>query len=115
MRTPPLLADFIQARGCKPKCEKSLTLPFRVLTVTSGIGHTPSIFSNLALLNQLAQHPGVSLRARVYLRTREMNISVVMAWLLCFSIMEAKIGQPSSVYLVFPIQLYRCPLPVSAG
>ena len=27
MRTSPLLADFIQARGCKPKCEKSLTLP----------------------------------------------------------------------------------------
>ena len=29
MRTSPLLADFIQARGCKPKCEKSLTLPFQ--------------------------------------------------------------------------------------
>ena len=29
MRTSPLLADFIHARGCKPKCEKSLTLPFR--------------------------------------------------------------------------------------
>ena len=28
MRTSPLLADFIQARGCKPICEKSLTLPF---------------------------------------------------------------------------------------
>ena len=27
MRTPPLLADFIHARGCKPKCEKLLTLP----------------------------------------------------------------------------------------
>ena len=24
---PPLLANFIHARGCKPKCEKSLTLP----------------------------------------------------------------------------------------
>ena len=24
---PPLLADFIHARGCKPICEKSLTLP----------------------------------------------------------------------------------------
>ena len=27
MRTPPLLADFIHARSCKPKCEKLLTLP----------------------------------------------------------------------------------------
>ena len=27
MRTPPLLADFIHHRVCKPKCEKSLTLP----------------------------------------------------------------------------------------
>ena len=26
---PPLLADFIHARGCKPICEKSLTLPDR--------------------------------------------------------------------------------------
>ena len=29
---------------------------------------------------------GVNLRARVYLRTREMNISVVMDWLFCLSI-----------------------------
>ena len=28
MRTPPLLADFIQSRVCKPKCEKLLTLPW---------------------------------------------------------------------------------------
>ena len=27
MRTPPLLADFIHARDCKPFCEKLLTLP----------------------------------------------------------------------------------------
>ena len=26
---PPLLADFIHARACKPICEKSLTLPSR--------------------------------------------------------------------------------------
>ena len=31
MRTPPLLADFIHARACKPFCEKSLTLPCVVL------------------------------------------------------------------------------------
>ena len=30
MRTSPLLADFIQARGCKPICEKLLTLPRRI-------------------------------------------------------------------------------------
>ena len=28
MRTPPLLADFIHPRNCKPICENSLTLPF---------------------------------------------------------------------------------------
>ena len=27
MRTSPLLADFIHARGCKPICAKLLTLP----------------------------------------------------------------------------------------
>ena len=27
MRIPPLLADFIHARACKPKCEKFLTRP----------------------------------------------------------------------------------------
>ena len=27
MRTPPLLADFIHPRNCKPICEKLLTLP----------------------------------------------------------------------------------------
>lgn len=27
MRTPPLLADFIHPRNCKPICENSLTLP----------------------------------------------------------------------------------------
>ena len=27
MRTPPLLDDFIHTRGCKPICEKLLTLP----------------------------------------------------------------------------------------
>ena len=26
LRTPPLLADFIHSRACKPKCEKLLTL-----------------------------------------------------------------------------------------
>ena len=31
MRTPPLLDDFIHARGCKPICEKLLTLPFLVV------------------------------------------------------------------------------------
>ena len=34
MRTSPLLADFIQARGCKPICEKYLTLPFCYENVT---------------------------------------------------------------------------------
>ena len=29
MRTPPLLADFIHHRVCKPICEKLLTLPER--------------------------------------------------------------------------------------
>ena len=29
MRTSPLLADFIHARGCKPICAKLLTLPTR--------------------------------------------------------------------------------------
>ena len=29
---PPLLADFIHARGCKPICEKSLTLPSELAT-----------------------------------------------------------------------------------
>ena len=33
MRTSPLLADFIQARGCKPICEKYLTLPEKYLTL----------------------------------------------------------------------------------
>ena len=28
MRTPPLLADFIHPRNCKPICEKLLTLPY---------------------------------------------------------------------------------------
>ena len=28
MRTPPLRANFIHARGCKPICEKLLTLPY---------------------------------------------------------------------------------------
>ena len=27
---PPLPADFIHARACKPICEKYLTLPFKV-------------------------------------------------------------------------------------
>lgn len=31
MRTPPLLDDFIHTRGCKPICEKLLTLPLVVL------------------------------------------------------------------------------------
>ena len=30
MRTSPLLADFIHARGCKPICAKLLTLPISV-------------------------------------------------------------------------------------
>ena len=30
MRTSPLLADFIHARGCKPICAKLLTLPAMV-------------------------------------------------------------------------------------
>ena len=29
MRTPPLLADFIHPRACRPKCEKLLTLPYK--------------------------------------------------------------------------------------
>lgn len=34
MRTPPLLDDFIHTRGCKPICEKLLTLPIEVLLDT---------------------------------------------------------------------------------
>ena len=30
MRTPPLLADFIHHRVCKPICEKLLTLPISI-------------------------------------------------------------------------------------
>ena len=30
MRTPPLLADFIHHRVCKPICEKYLTLPISI-------------------------------------------------------------------------------------
>ena len=36
MRTPPLLADFIYSRDCKPICEKSLTLPVYTTLLTSG-------------------------------------------------------------------------------
>ena len=32
---PPLLADFIHARVCKPKCEKMLTLPSATAPATS--------------------------------------------------------------------------------
>ena len=38
MRTPPLRANFIHARGCKPFCEKLLTLPRKhggVVKITS--------------------------------------------------------------------------------
>ena len=35
MRTSPLLADFIQARGCKPICEKYLTLPSKSVSHSS--------------------------------------------------------------------------------
>lgn len=38
--------------------------------------------------HQFIQHPGCQLFALVYLRTRLMNISVVMVRLLCFSISE---------------------------
>ena len=31
MRKSPLLADFIYSRGCKPKCEKLLTLPTAIV------------------------------------------------------------------------------------
>ena len=34
---PPLLANFIHARGCKPKCEKSLTLPLYCRGAENGI------------------------------------------------------------------------------
>lgn len=34
---PPLLADFIHARGCKPKCEKLLTLPMPLQIVRNSI------------------------------------------------------------------------------
>ena len=42
---PPLLANFIHAMGCKPICEKSLTLPADVLIAVwdgspSGTGKT---------------------------------------------------------------------------
>ena len=35
MRTSPLLADFIHARGCKPICAKLLTLPAVVAMILS--------------------------------------------------------------------------------
>jgi putative aldouronate transport system permease protein len=37
LRTPPLLADFIHARACKPFCEKSLTLPPEAVTESARI------------------------------------------------------------------------------
>ncbi len=38
MRTPPLLADFIHSRACKPICTKSLTLPLSLMG-NSNIAH----------------------------------------------------------------------------
>ena len=51
---PPLLADFIHARGCKPICEKSLTLPdikayklISIIRISPGVGtHTWRYFSH---------------------------------------------------------------------
>lgn len=34
MRTPPLPADFIHTRVCKPKCENLLTLPLKQKSYT---------------------------------------------------------------------------------
>ena len=59
MRIPLLLADFIHARACRPKCEKFLTLPdvgFYVLKnlknfcTDSGKGFSCSMISNGSLL-----------------------------------------------------------------
>ena len=36
MKTPPLLADFIHVRACKPICEKPLTLPFITVETKGG-------------------------------------------------------------------------------
>ena len=50
MRTPPLLADFIYSRDCKPICEKSLTLPVYTTLLTSG-----KLNSYLADIDKLAE------------------------------------------------------------
>ena len=54
---PPLLADFIHARGCKPKCEKLLTLPLPAETVQSGLETLRSFLElvrgNTALLYEM--------------------------------------------------------------
>ena len=56
MRTPPLLADFIHHRVCKPICEKLLTLPI-ILPLgkkrSPTIGHSGGGVHFLLLINLL--------------------------------------------------------------
>ena len=53
MRTPPLLADFIHARPCKPFCEKLLTLP---LTLPDSLG-SPRRYLKTGVASASRSHP----------------------------------------------------------
>ena len=63
MRMPPLLADFIHNRVCKPICEKLLTLPDTAVSLKKGDFNTlPAIHSIIgnsgfcAILNKKADN-----------------------------------------------------------
>ena len=57
MRKSPLLADFIYSRGCKPKCEKLLTLPLAVLDGSKCILQLRGVRPFLSDKYDLTQHP----------------------------------------------------------
>ena len=55
MRTPPLLADFIHHRVCKPICEKLLTLPGRMATAIDALEATTNALVEITEKLKLAQ------------------------------------------------------------
>ena len=60
MRTPPLLADFIHHRVCKPICEKLLTLPEAELD--DELGYSKYDYKNKDTDNSRNGHSSKTLR-----------------------------------------------------
>ena len=101
MRTSPLLADFIHTRGCKPICEKLLTLPGVALQPLHGAAAVQDEYQ----FRQIFLHNKSPYAVLFGLQAQYRGISVWMGRMASDKLLCLKQGDLGAVLLQEPEQV----------